>query len=349
MLMENTPDSIYFKEYFDGKFCFTMMSNAKAAKYGRSPEGMIGKTDFDFLPHDQAQKSYEDDMKVFTSGKPIIDKLEKITHPDGKTCWVSVSKIPWIGSNGRVEGIAGISRDVTRRIEIEQHIINMIGIVGHDIRSPILSILASLKLLQINAFGELPESIRQTLADIEARLSQLENTATEYLHQTSILSDIEIPGKELLDLREDIIDPILEELSGDILEKRITIDNQLGSIPGGKIRITANKTWLKIVYRNLFKNAINYGSKDNSNPIISFGFEEKNDHYLLNVFNNGKAVPAHEEGLVFDKFFRGKDAGGDGMGCGLNSIRELIRKHGGEMWYATTQSGHPNFIFTLPK
>lgn len=349
ILMKHIPDSIYFKEYFDNKFCFTMVSNAKAEKYGRTPEGMVGKTDYDFLPFEEAQKAHEDDLQVFTTGKAIMDKIEKITRPDGKISWVSVSKIPWTNEKQCIIGVIGVSRDVTRRIEIEQHIVNMLGIIGHDIRSPLLSISASLDLLQKNVFGELPESVKQMISDIANRTNCLEKMVASYLHKTSVLTEIKLPKKEIIDLREDVVDPILEELSDEILEKRIMIDNQLGSIPGGRIKIKAHKTWLQIAYRNLFKNAISHGSIDNPSPVISFGFEEKEDHYVLNVFNNGKPVPLHEENRIFDKFFQGEDSKKDGLGLGLYSIRELIRKHGGEMWYETTHSGFPNFIFTLPK
>jgi signal transduction histidine kinase len=38
-----------------------------------------------------------------------------------------------------------------------------------------------------------------------------------------------------------------------------------------------------------------------------------------------------------------------GTGLGLAISRSLILKHGGDMWYETTENNHPNFIFTIPK
>jgi len=67
--------------------------------------------------------------------------------------------------------------------------------------------------------------------------------------------------REVLDLRQDILDVVLEELADDITRREIVIDNRPGAIPSGSITISANKTWLKAVYRNLFTNAVKYGGK----------------------------------------------------------------------------------------
>ena len=55
---------------------------------------MIGKTDFDFLPHEKAQKAFDDDNKILQTGEPIIDNIEKITGSDGLEQWFSITKVP---------------------------------------------------------------------------------------------------------------------------------------------------------------------------------------------------------------------------------------------------------------
>jgi len=81
---------------------------------------MIGKTDFDFLPPDEAQKAFEDDEDVIKTGKFIINKIEKITNKDGTQKWVSVTKIPRFDTEGNVVGTMGISRDVTEWKRLEE-------------------------------------------------------------------------------------------------------------------------------------------------------------------------------------------------------------------------------------
>jgi len=116
-LMDSISDSIYFK---DDENKFIMVNKAKAAHSNVKPEEMIGKTDFDFLPEDQARKAFEDDEEVLRTGKFIIDKIEKLTGIDGNERWVSVTKIPRFDTEGNIVGTMGISRDVTKWKKLEE-------------------------------------------------------------------------------------------------------------------------------------------------------------------------------------------------------------------------------------
>jgi len=118
-LLDNIPDSIYFK---DEENKFVMVNKTKASHYNVLPEDMIGKTDFDFLPEDQARMIYDDDNQILQSGTLIENKEEKITHSDGSNRWVSVTKIPRFNAEGEIIGTMGISRDITDRKEIERNL-----------------------------------------------------------------------------------------------------------------------------------------------------------------------------------------------------------------------------------
>jgi len=110
MLMDNIPDSIYFK---DEQNRFILVNKAKADHWNTKTEDMIGKTDFDFLPHEQAQKAFDDDNRIMQTKKPIVDEIEKIKGSDGLERWFSVTKIPRYNKEGKVIGTLGISRNVT--------------------------------------------------------------------------------------------------------------------------------------------------------------------------------------------------------------------------------------------
>jgi len=116
-LMDSIPDSIYFK---DTKNKFIKVNKAKAARYNVKPEEMIGKTDFDFLPEDIAKNAFGDDEEVLKTGKFIINKVEKLTNPDGSERWVSVTKIPRFDPEGNILGTMGISRDITEWKKLEE-------------------------------------------------------------------------------------------------------------------------------------------------------------------------------------------------------------------------------------
>ncbi len=108
--LNNIPDCIYFK---DKKGKFIKVNKAKAERAGTTPEKMIGKKEIDFFPEDYAKKSRSDEKKVIQSGKPIINKLERVVDSNGLEHWISVTKIPRFGQSGEITGIFGINRDIT--------------------------------------------------------------------------------------------------------------------------------------------------------------------------------------------------------------------------------------------
>ncbi len=125
-LIDNIPDSIYFK---DDKNRFIRVNKARAEFSGTTPENIIGKTDFDFFPQKQAKQALADDNRVRKSNRPLVDKVEKITHADGTEHWVSTTKIPRHNEKGEVIGTMGISRDITTRKQQEE---NLTYMTTHD-------------------------------------------------------------------------------------------------------------------------------------------------------------------------------------------------------------------------
>ena len=119
VLMGYIPDSIYFK---DRDLRFIRVNRIKAEHCGRSPEKMVGLTDFDILSKDTANQCLADDASVLKSGKPVIGKIEKIVRLDKKECWVSVTKVPWHDHNGEIIGLVGISRDITQLKKAEEQL-----------------------------------------------------------------------------------------------------------------------------------------------------------------------------------------------------------------------------------
>lgn len=337
-LLRHSEDSIFFKD-MDGRF--TLVSEAKARRSLVRWEEMIGKTDFDFLPPEEARQCRDDEIFIMETGESIVDKEEELTRPDGSKSWISVSKFPWKEAGGEIIGVIGISRDISQRKNLEKHILRMLSIATHDMRSPIVSIAATIKLLARGRFGEVSESVKQTLSDVFDRIIKLEKIVGEYLTKSTVMVSSAIGKKEKLDLREDIIDPILGEFSQEIEKGEIQIDNRLGGIPGNKILVSANRNWLAIVYRNLLSNAIRHTPRGGT---IAYGFEDQGEVYRLNVFNNGHPIAQDKRKSIFEMF---ESEGSSGIG--LPVIRELVRRHGGDLWYEESPSGHPNFVFTLPK
>jgi signal transduction histidine kinase len=231
---------------------------------------------------------------------------------------------------------------------VNEHILNMVKVLSHDIRGPLISIVSILKLLFRGSYGKLDQNLTSTVKDLLSRCLRLLGTAEDYIGKSSIVDGSVKMEREGLDLRQDIIDTVLDELADDITKHEIVIDNRLGAIPSGSIAISANKTWLKAVYRNLFTNAIKYGGKGCT---ISFGFEPRESHYRLNVYNSGNPIPEPDRCRLFVRFGRIQSeerSSQDGVGLGLSLCQEILLEHGGEIWYEALPNGS-NFVFTISR
>ena len=114
-LMENLPDNIYFK---DRDSRFLRISTAMAGWFGlKSPDEALGKTDNDFFTEEHAAQARRDELDLMESGIPVLGLEEKETWPDGRTTWVSTSKLPLRDEDGDVVGTFGVSRDITQQQE----------------------------------------------------------------------------------------------------------------------------------------------------------------------------------------------------------------------------------------
>ena len=120
ILMNNSPDAIYFK---DKESRFIKVNTAFAEIHDKtSPDDLLGLTDFDLFTDEHAQEAYDDEMRVLNTGEPVIGKIEKETWPDGRETWVSTSKLPLRDEKGIITGTFGISRDITETKLAEQEL-----------------------------------------------------------------------------------------------------------------------------------------------------------------------------------------------------------------------------------
>jgi sigma-B regulation protein RsbU (phosphoserine phosphatase) len=141
-LLENTPDQVYFKD-LQGHF---LRASRAVAQYMdvAHPEDLIGKSDFDFWSEQTAKEAFEDEQRIIKTGQPMVGKVEKLIHADGRITWDYTTKLPLKDSKGRIIGICGINKDFTAIKKME------------------------------DALAEERNRLQKTTAELEAKNAQLE-------------------------------------------------------------------------------------------------------------------------------------------------------------------------------
>jgi len=116
-LMESMTDMIYFK---DLQSRFIMMNEAAAAWQGfNHPNDAIGTSDFDRYKEKDALRMLEDEQRIIATGEPLEGIEEQETRKNGEVAWVSTTKMPLKGPDGKIVGTFGVSRDITDHKEAE--------------------------------------------------------------------------------------------------------------------------------------------------------------------------------------------------------------------------------------
>jgi signal transduction histidine kinase len=233
-----------------------------------------------------------------------------------------------------------------QRAEVDhEELLDMIKILCHDIRSPLVSMTAGLKLLLAGRFGEMDERVSEELGKIFSMVAGLLGVLEDSVGKAFSVEEAFDLAHNSLELRRDIVQPVLTEISKKIGDRSITLkDNEIGS---GNFRVYGNPFWLKAVFRNLLKNAIQYGGYGCR---IELGCEYRKKWIRCNVFNSGVPIPRQYRRELFKKFSHVSLKGSKnqrGLGLGLYMVKEIIQRHGGKIWYEAKEDGS-NFVFTLP-
>jgi PAS domain S-box-containing protein len=179
-LVDHLPAAIYLKDSAGRK---TMANPLDLRNFGLADESaVIGRTDFDFFPPEQASAFHADDKQVLETGQPVLNREEILTRPDGTTVWNLTSKVPLTDSAGRVVGLAGSSLDITeiRKArealrELNQHVeeakgraehfaseaeaanrakSEFLAMMTHELRNPLSGVLGFAQLLSDTALND---------------------------------------------------------------------------------------------------------------------------------------------------------------------------------------------------
>jgi PAS domain S-box-containing protein len=359
LLMDNIPYTIYFK---DTKGRFTKINKAQALMLGlKSPEEATGKTDFDFFDPPTAQMTFDDEQKIIKQGTPLIEKMELIKDRNGRSKWVSATKIPVKNAKGEIMGIVGISIDITERRKEEERLREakekaeesdrlktaFLANMSHEIRTPMNGIIGFSNLLRA---PDLSENDKNEFIDF---IINCGNTLLNLIDDIIDISKIEA-GQLKLRFGECNINQMLEELNETFLaimqkenKEHIKLIMHKG-LPDNKAVIFTDSSRLRQILYNLLSNALKF----TINGEIKFGYSMENERMLkFFVKDTGIGIPKDKQQMIFERFGQVTDLEGinkKGTGLGLTISYNLACLLGGNLWVESEPQKGSTFYFILP-
>jgi diguanylate cyclase (GGDEF)-like protein/PAS domain S-box-containing protein len=132
--LENTSDFIYFKDK-DSRFRFASQTLANITGHADWRD-MTGKHDLEVFPPETAKIYYEEELPIFQKGTPLLNQVDPYFDAAGNRGWVSTNKWPLFGPDGKVEGLFGISRDITVH-KLNEETLELAASVFHNSREGI--------------------------------------------------------------------------------------------------------------------------------------------------------------------------------------------------------------------
>ena len=212
--------------------------------------------------------------------------------------------------------------------------------ITHNFRTPLTSIKASVTSLLSTRppQGSQQQELLEIMNEECDRLNKLVEDASEMSRLEAGEIELEFHAVPV----QELIDTALANCKTSLVARNVSIQ-----IPAGIPPVRADLTRAKEVLVHLLENANLYSEKDQ--PIV-VSAENNGNFVLFSVADHGPGIETMEQGLIFDKFYRGKDQRSviQGTGMGLPISKAIVEAHGGTI-SVTSQLNHGSvFTFTLP-
>ena len=213
----------------------------------------------------------------------------------------------------------------------------LLSSISHDLRTPLTSVTGAVSTLLAADAALDQQSRRELLETIQEESERLSRIIKNVLAMTRLESGVIAIRKEWQSL-EEIVGVVLNRLGDRLNEHPVTLN-----IPENLPLIPFDGLLLEQVFMNLFENAIKYTP---AGTPLELSASEELFTVTVKLADRGPGIQPGEEERIFDKFFRGRSAGG-GVGLGLAICRAVISAHGGRIWAENRPDGGAVFQFTL--
>jgi PAS domain S-box-containing protein len=350
------PHQIYVKDT-EGRF----VTANDAAQLARGTQSVLGKTDFDFLPHELAKRLHEDEQAVIRSARPLVNR-EYFLERDGRRQWLSVTTVPIRDPDGTTVGLVGLSHDVSDRKRAEEELRSakeaaesasrakseFLANISHEIRTPMNGILGMTGLaLETPLTPEQREFLQNVENSAHALLAVINDVLDFSKIEAGKLDLHPIP----FHLPETLADT-LKALSLRAHQKGLRLFHQLA--PDVPHYLTGDPGRLRQILMNLVGNAVKFTERGEVVVRVEsnegHGQPEAGDVELhVAVHDTGIGIPHEKQQVIFEAFAQADSSttrryGGTGLGLAISS--RLVALMGGRIWVDSQAGVGSTFHFT---
>lgn len=244
--------------------------------------------------------------------------------------------------HGNPQSLNGTVRDITEQKKEEQRKDDFMGMVSHELKTPLTSLKAYIQVLQrfgVNIEGNM---LKNTLEKSLKQVDYMNSMINGFLNVSRLESGQMHMDKTIFDFKL-----LFSEIEDEVLS---TMPNHYFVFkPSGSTSIMADREKIAQVLHNLIGNAVKYSS---TNTVINVEYLIV-EHNRLKVIvkDHGIGISIEDQERIFERYYRSKDFNSRsiaGFGIGLYLSKEIVELHHGIIEVQSTKNEGTTFSFVIP-
>lgn len=286
--------------------------------------------------HEMLMETLQNAVK---NGQPSDTEYAIINLQTGEEKWVKATATVLLDNEGNPVEYTGIFMDITERKLDELRKNDFIGMVSHELKTPLTSLNAYLQMLQSKAkkaedaftSGALDQSVKQV-----KRMTIMING---FLNVSRLES-----GKINIDKQRFNMADLIKESEEETIP--MYSSHQIVFAPVEETIVVADRDKIGQVVSNFISNAIKY-SKPGST--VNVACVTVNGFAMVSVKDEGIGIEPKEINRLFERYYRVEGNNHiSGFGIGLYLCHEIIERHHGKIWAESEPGKGSTFFFSIP-
>lgn len=286
------------------------------------------------------------DEALSLSGATPNEFCQEVTLRDdsGEERIITARCSPFHDRTGKNLGTTTVLHDITTIKKMDQMKSDFVSMVSHEIRSPMNSLLAQIKIISDGLAGDVTEKQQQILGRASDKIHNLTKLVSELLDLARIEAGIVAQESEWADIAKLLEDQVSFH-SASAGQKSINITL---NCPKNLPLVLVNLQGMGEVITNLITNSIKYSPQESQ---ITVTAEVENSYLFIKISDTGFGIPEEDLVGIFNRFYRVKDKNTreiQGTGLGLAIVKSIIDAHHGTIKVESTLGQGTTFIVHLP-